>query len=307
MRKEETSSGNGFLASLRRLGAGRRLRLCAMLSLIMLLAAVVPARADMFPQPSVVINLENAPEGRVYATLLSKEPTSGPYMAGEHLWDPELVNLAISEKIWQALNRYARQDGYYFLGFIQNITNSQTMTWEFYPPQDFKLLLYYPASETFLCSEAETRYVFNSTFTADCSGGSIRLIRTAPATAWVWGMGVRFLVTLVVELAVAVFLFKLREKHHLLIIAVTNLVTQTVLNYILMRFPPFSRLSWWSTWALLLAVCEIIVFILEAVIYTKALDEVDHPKTQLVFYAFVANVASIAVGILLGRLFPTVF
>ena len=285
----------------------RRLRLCLMLSLLILFSSVLPARADMFPQPSVTIKVENLPEGRVYATLLSKEPASGPYMAGEHIWDPELGNLTISETIWKAFNGYAKQDGYYFLGYIQNISNSRTFVWEFYPPQDFKLVLYLPATGTFLCSEKENRYVFNSTFAADCSGGSIELIRTAPASTWVVGLLVRFLISLLVELAVAWFLFNLREKHHLLTIALTNLVTQGLLTYILMRFPPFSRLSWWSGWALLLALGEIVVFVVEAVVYTKVLDEVEHPKTQLVFYAFVANVASVCFGILMGKLFPSVF
>lgn len=282
----------------------RRLRV--LLILILLLSAVLPVHADMFPQPQVTITIKNLPEGRIYATLLAKEEESGPYISGEHVTSWEYINLTISDKIWQAFNNYAKEDEYHFLGFIQNITHSQTLTWVFYPPQDFKLVIYHPTSGLFLSSEKVSRYAFSSLFSAECTENGISLTRTLPVSAWIWGLLGRFLLTILVELGVAM-IFRLWKKRHIKVIVIANLITQTVLNFILMRFPPLSRLKAWSYWTLLLVLCEIIVFVTEAIIYTKKLDELEHTKPMLVLYAFVANLASLGLCFVFSALFPALF
>ena len=277
-----------------------------LLTLAVLLGTVTAAKADTGPKPSVTVTLENLPEGTAYATLLSKTKSTGPYSAGVS-YEDHFGSKDASREIWEAFDSYAQQDDYYFIGFVQNVTVSGTLSWTYYPPQDFKLLIYLPESNTFLISEAESRYAFDSLYTADCSLSPITFRSSLFTLSRLTGFAGRLLFTLAIELFVAL-LFNLREKEQKKVIILMNLATQIVLNLILMKGPSlnFHRLGL-NSWSFLFILCEIGVFAAEAFVYTKKLEDVYHSKKQLILYAFLANLASMVFGLFFNSLFPSLY
>lgn len=275
------------------------------LCLTLLLGAALPARADTGPKPSVTITLEDLPAGRAYATLLSKSDSSGPYSAYYDYGD-RFASLNVERGIWDALKAYSDGDGFFFLGFVQDVTESKTVSWSYYPPETFKLLIYLADSNTFLISGTESRYAFDSLFAADCSGGTIALNRTLVSGNRIAGIALRVVCTILIELGIA-WLFRLRGRREILVIVLTNLVTQILMNLVLMTGPSGGRLLHSLSWLLNFLLCELCVFIVEAVIYSKKLRNETRTPGKLVLYAFLANLASMALGICFMNLFPSLF
>lgn len=277
-------------------------RLLPLLALMILLAAALPVRADTGPKPSVTITLKNLPAGEVYATLLSAVASTGPYSSvGKKDLGPNALN---EEKAWNAFCDYAENDAYYFLGYIQNVTRGQTFRWGYYPPQNFKLLIYVVQEDRCLCSEEARRYAFDSLFTADCAAQPILPERIVLSDIRLVPFLMRIVLTLVIELAVA-FFFRLRSRKQILVILAANLATQFLLNLFLMNGPSLSRLPLLSSWGLLFIVCEAGVFVAEAIVYTRTLASTDHSSKELRLYAFCANLASLVLGWIASVLFPS--
>lgn len=126
------------------------------------------AFADTGPKPSVVIDLVGLDGRECYATLLSEDDSYGPNRAwreGEEMYayhedDPE---------IWRKFVDYKDTDGYYFLQQFWNCTETKGFKWGYYPPDPFKLLLYFPETDTFAVTPVYEQYAFDSYYTVDVS------------------------------------------------------------------------------------------------------------------------------------------
>lgn len=126
------------------------------------------AFADTGPKPSVVIDLVGLDGRECYGTLLSDDESYGPNRAwreGEEMYayhedDPE---------IWQKFVDYKDENGYYFLQQFWNCTETNGFKWGYYPPDPFKLLLYFPETDTFAVTPVYEQYAFDSYYTVDVS------------------------------------------------------------------------------------------------------------------------------------------
>ncbi len=126
------------------------------------------AFADTGPKPSVVIDLVGLDGKECYATLLSEDDSYGPNRAwreGEEMYayhedDPE---------IWRKFVDYKDTDGYYFLQQFWNCTETKCFKWGYYPPDPFKLLLYFPETDSFAVTPVYEQYAFDSYYTVDVS------------------------------------------------------------------------------------------------------------------------------------------
>ena len=79
---------------------------------------------------------------------------------------------AASEKLQTALEE-CDPDGSYFLeDLFEQCHGDDEAGWRYFPPEQFKLLLYFPESDTFLCSTVTERYAFDSVYRFDLSGKS---------------------------------------------------------------------------------------------------------------------------------------
>lgn len=287
-----------------------------------------PAYADMGPKPSVTVDFANLPDAQCYGTLLSKHESTGP----SAVWDGKeetkycfgLYTDEADKAAWQAFVDRADPDGYHFLQTLWDLRKNTELSWGYYPPTSFKIVLYFPDSGTFVSSGIYESYAFHSYFSADMSGVDIDATSNTPqitvkrAYDHTWeivSLIVRIIATVLVELCVA-WLFKLRKKYQILTILIANIITQIALNVSLYLLNYFDG----SFIPLLIYIpSELAVFVIEAIAYSAMFvprENADAPlranarpvsSGYCTLYAFCANAISFALGIALSFALPGMF
>ena len=262
----------------------RRHKAFAVLLLAVLLV-VFPVRADTGPKRSVSVRLTNLPSGTVYAAILPKTDEATLY---PNYMNDLTVPREIADKFWGKAF-----DGYVFTGVIRDVTQSGLIEYTDRALTGFKLLVYIMETDTVLLSEPCEAYAFQSSFEADLSGGTLKMIRTGT----IFSMALRFLgrlaATVGIEIGVAL-LFGLRKKNQLIWIVLANIITQVILNLVLKSLP-LSRIWYILGYSLL----ELMIFAVEALIYNQVWKDADHPgKGKIWGYSLAANLASFLVGLI---------
>ena len=223
------------------------------------------ASADTGPKPSVRVTFENMGDELCYGTLLSKTPSTGPAGAWDGTEDGKPIFNGANETVWRAFTEFKDEDGFYFLQWFRRADENKALNWTYYPPQTFKILLYYPdratksgaadnsaggatrdskttaASGAFCVSDVLKRYAFHSYYFVDMRNvqsetiGTIAKISVTQSydySAEILGFFVRFIITLGVETLLALA-FGLRTKRAFLTVLAANGVTQIALNLLL--------------------------------------------------------------------------
>ncbi len=276
---------------------------CWMLALVMLLPCLaLSASADMGPKPSTVITVHPGAGERVVLTLLSEEENDGPHWsvkAGEEPADYQTDN-GIELEAWYVFRDYADPDGFYFWGEVFD----GGVTWGYYPPERFKIAVYYPDYDVLLVSEdVYERYAFASEYrlTLPALGekpqsGTLDMVLQKQTDPWEEAAGFLFraVLTVAVELALA-GLFGLRGGNEQKLILRTNLVTQVILNGLLWAWyffdGPLCAMG-------RLFVAEIVVLLVEGMVYLRGLSGANS-RWKLVGYTLAANLASVLLGFVL--------
>ncbi len=279
-------------------------------AILLLAVSISVALADTGPKPAVSVNVKNLGGATCYATLLSEREQYGPYCTTEieKRWDEMRAETAV----WEAFAAYKDPDGFFFLQELWDLRYVPKYAWEYHPPRIFKVLLYWPDEGRFAVSEITEAKDFYSLFEVDASevrfadGSNIGTIAVKPVDSYsyrIWAFVSRVLITLAVELLIALaFLF--RTKREWLVIIATNLLTQIALGI----FATISvvRGGRDMQFFVTLAFLELGVAIIEAVVYILFLRKASGKKRGLwvyVVYALVANAASYFVGLWIdGRL-----
>ena len=319
-------------------------RLCSLLALLiaaMLLCCI--AMADTGPKPSAAFTLTGMPDEDYYVTMLSEIDQYGPhhtYTEGEEIpgW---VLSGGVEDPaypIWQKFVDYADADGYYFLCdlFTQQHGDAE-FGWTYYPPERFKLLLYFPESDIFLCSTVTERYAFDSVYRLDLGGkspaeiaaltltdpngdplpsgrddetaiGEVTLDKSDGTHQQIIGFLGRLAITLIVELILA-WGWKYRRGSQLLFIGVVNLITQCALNAALLYWGAQQNSRGFIIfWYVLL---ELAVTGIEAACYAGLLPGIDRrdagTRRRAALYALIANVLSFLAGLALSQVFPAIF
>ena len=273
--------------------------------------------ADAGPKPSVVINFKGLEGEKYYVTLLSETKSTGPYSAySEKSRPPRYTQEDEEYDIWNKFVSYKDADGYYFLQFFRDCAEDARFAWTYYPPAEFKVLLYFPEKDSFLASDGTfERYAFDSYYTAYADGGiepgesRVGGIRIEKSYDFKWEMlslFARIAATIAIEAAIALlFGFRTRKQMHVILIA--NIITQSLLN-ILLNIVNYNL--GWMMFVLGYIVLEILVFAAEAVAYRIFINKYGDKKfsnIRIVSYAFVANLASFFIGLGIARIIPGIF
>ena len=294
---------------------------------VMLLCAVfiitnlsLTASADTGPKASVRILFENMGDELCYGTLLSKYESTGP----NSVWDGDedhIYNYNLDLEIWRAFVEYKDTDGYYFLQTGWKVSNTKEIAWTYYPPPSFKILLYYPETETFAVSGIYEKYAFDTYYTVDMNGVNIGSVeynedlstneridayRSYNYMQEILSLVARIVITIAREMAVAL-LFGFRKKKQLLVLASVNVITQIILNLLL---NVINYNSGPLDFVLYYILFEIFVFATEAVLYCTILKKVsENPKKNwyYVLYALVANAVSFGAGFIVAQMLPGIF
>ena len=295
------------------------------------------AMADTGPKPSASFSFTGMPDEDYYVTMLSRVDTYGPHRV--HQPGGEIPGYVLEQgeqdpayPAWQKFVDYKDPDGYYFLeDLFEQCHGDDEAGWRYFPPEQFKLLLYFPESDTFLCSPVTARYAFDSVYRLDLGGkspaeiaaltltgpdgdpipssaGEITLDKADGSHQQIVGFFGRLGITLVIELALA-WGWKYRKGSQLLFIGVANLITQCLLN---------ASLLYWGAretsrgaiifWYILL---ELAITGIEAAAYAYLLPGTDRKgpavRRHAALYALSANLLSFLGGLALSEVFPILF
>ncbi|MBQ7817103.1 MAG: hypothetical protein IJ339_07105, partial [Oscillospiraceae bacterium] len=277
--------------------------LSALLCIIMIFSMPFTAYADVGPKPSVNITFKGVDNGTVYyGTLLSERESTGPASAWDGIEGHER-HYDYSKELWRVFADYQDTDGYYFLQEVWKCTETNQLNWTYYPPSTFKILLYFPDTDTYYVSDIYERYAFDSYYTVDLSDLRPEKQLTAEKSydfTWeIISIVARIAATIVLEIAIA-FVFGYREKKTVRFIAAVNIITQVLLN-VTLNIINYSMGG--MAFFIFFILLEIAVFVLEAVIYAVLLRRFATNKTKGIkttAYAFVANLFSFAAGMWLS-------
>lgn len=268
--------------------------------------------ADTGPKAAVHIRVEGLPRD-AYATLLSEKPSTGPNSA----WDGDedhIYNYDLPLAIWQAFQDYEDEDGYYFLQIGWELAGKNEFTWGYYPPNSFKVLLYFPETDSYAVSDICERYAFDTYYTVKMTGtridssvydeeasGNERI--EAYRTYQFWrefrGFAFRVLLTVLIEIGIA-FLFGIRAWRAILLLFGVNLLTQLLLFFGLNLVPSIG----------MYILLEFAIFAAEALAYfllQRVLTSERKPLWFFALYSFVANLSSFLLGLLLAEVLSDFF
>ena len=307
------------------------LKLISLILCTLFLACLLPtaAYADTGPKPSVKITFENMGDALCYGTLLSETPSTGPSSVWDgneetayHNGNERFPHALLDYETWKKFVEYEDSDGYYFLQHsVWEVSESGKLDWNYYPPQKFKILLYYPETGKFVASGIYERYAFDSYFTVDMAGVDIGAVSGDGETpsgddftadrSYEWGreavsLVIRILITLAIEMGVAL-LFGFRKKRALLLLVTVNAATQILLN-VALNVIQFR--SGEAAFVLGYVLLELAVFAAEAVLFSvlrKRLTDTEKPVWFFVLYALAANAVSFGAGLLVANLLPGIF
>lgn len=307
----------------------KKLPLIVSTVMLVLMLFSLNVSADFGPKPSVNVTFENMGDELCYGTLLSSVKSTGPYSvwSGDedemyyYEQDGRYAETAEDIGIGRAFTEYEDPDGYYFLQISWKVSEKKELVWSYYPPQSFKILLYYPETGRFTVSDVCERYAFDTYYTVDMSGtdigsaeyneelsGNERLDahRSYRFKDEIVSLVLRIVITIIIETWVALA-FGFSGKTALLYLTVINAITQIILN-VLLNVINFN--SGQMAFVFGYVMLEIVVFAIEAVAYValrSRLTKKLKPKWFYVLYSFVANAVSFAAGLLTANIFPGIF
>lgn len=288
-----------------------------LLALLLCVLLSTTVFADMGPKFSVEIRVDGLGERSCYATLLSRERSTGPASAWDGSSEPEYYELGLESggrreeaaAAFYAFGGYQDPDGYFFLARVFPL-EAGSLVWGYYPPDSFKLLLYFPDSGELLAGEKLERYAFSSDYRVALNpDGSLgRFEKTNGPLRQIPSFLLRVAVCILIELAMALP-FGFLNRYCVPLLIRTNLWTQLGLNLAPAIYSHSHGASgFFFTAAYLTA--ELCVFIAEALVYQNRLSGLAPEKEGTphpVLYAFAANAASFGLGIWLASLLPFSF
>ena len=272
--------------------------------LAVLLSFGLTFKADSGPKPALYITINNI-DSDIYVTLLANRESSGPYSdikEGSHRFS-ELSEIDL--KFYE----YAKATDYYFWGISQKLDKeNNTFSWTYYPPDEFLVLCYIEDSDEFVITDkALSRYAFSSYFEMNLVNDNgvytfSKIRKNYNYALEIMHFMLRVIITLVIEMALAYFLFRFRGKAFIVIL-VANILTQVGLNVFLNVIHVNSMLQ-----IIFYAFLEVMVMVVEMVIYLIALRKIDkkYEVGIIIIYTVLANLLSFGLGLVLFKLFPGV-
>ena len=280
-------------------------RIAAIIACLLMLALLpTAALADMGPKPSVRIGIEGLdPDEPCWGTLLSEEASTGPSRA----YDGENARVGeAGEDVWRAFVDYEDPDGYYFLQELWPCSEEGQLWWTYYPPEEFKLLLYFPETGEFVSSGKCSAYAFTSWFDARLSDGELALSKSYDYSGAIVNFAVRCALTVALECAAAYFLFRLRTPGRLKAVAAVNVITQLALNLVVNIIAYFAG-SFMIAFRFFLLEC--LVFAAEGALYDMFFRRAGEPVPVKRCWALslVGNLMSYALGLWLAYAVPGLF
>ncbi len=239
-----------------------------LLASLLLLLVPVTASANAAAPPNLTVLVVNAPEDLQMTLTLSESGQS------------EVDEIEIESRAWETYYRF----------FLWNSQSSA----------DGELNVTTGGETSTYTIPREALEKFGSCYTLDLKTGEL-----TEGTVWYRSgllAALRVILTLLIE-GLVFFLSGYRKRRSWLVFFIVNLVTQGYLNFRLMAGTSTLFDTYYLRGAfVILCIVEVLIFAVEAVAFAFLLRE--HTKKRAVFYAFIANAASLGMGGLILSVMP---
>lgn len=283
-----------------------------LLFLLLCMLFALPVWADAGDKPSIYITFENMLDVPFYGTLIVDTLPWDASHVDASAKDAWYAN--VPDAVYDAICAYADADGFFYWHCpYENLflcSESGRLVLNYPSPDRFKLLLYFPETDSYAVSDVLEKYAHDATYVLDFGGAvpsdgvllDVRADYHLPSG--IGGLLVRMVLTVLIELGIA-WLFRYRTKPLVYRIIAVNVVTQVLLNVALICISfKVGGLAAFIAYFLL----EIPVLLIEAIAYAILLpDHRGGTWWKAVLYAIAANFVSFIVGFRLSVHFPLIF
>lgn len=255
----------------------------------------------LFPSPKVTngyyqtttINIEGINE-KCYGTLLSDKTISGSFSLKTNL------DQYVDDNIKNAFRQYKDKDNFFYLSFIQDVSEG-LLYWPLFPPEHFKLLIYFPDSNTFIASDIVDRYCLNSTFKAVVNNNQI-IINTNYNYSKLFSMTLTRIIISVLLLFIVCLLYGKPRSFEFKYILLSSIIVQSVIHIGISIYSfknGFSIVEYY----LFFWMIYLVAFVIQGYIYQKKTMTMHLPF----MCSFISNIVAYASGIILVDVFPRLF
>ena len=221
-----------------------------------------------------------------YGTLLAKKSGGGNWsIQVEH-------DVKAPEEVKAAFKEYEDSDHFLYFNYFQDVSEG-LLYWPDYPPEEFKLLLYFPSSDTFISTSPTNRYALNSKYIATIKNDTVELRRNYNYLQLI-GITILRIIILTLVASLLAILIGRPLKMDLKYIFMNNLIFQTILN-IIITFYSYKNGFTVVEYISVVPFAYIIMFFPHWYIYHFKTKTMNYP----VFSAFFSLVGTYAVGYLL--------
>ncbi len=266
--------------------------------------------ADMGPKPTVQVAVNGLPESNYAVTLITNQASPG---ASYTIYEENIFMLPTETEL--LLKRLREENTEYLLaGPIKTYMSSSSVgyLWTYYAPTQFEIVIYdlnndilyrsnqiqkHVYTEVYIADYKDFEQIDENTYTFTPKGAIVYTTldkRTLGETISIdLAMFIlRIVLTIAIEILIALCFKFTKESYK--IIAITNLITQVILNVVIGVWSLFGGALFGPFVGLIIG--EFLVFIIEPIVYKKKCLRQDGTKKHIVFYAILANFITLAAG-----------
>ena len=187
----------------------------------------VTVNADMGPKPNVTVKIVGIGDRPYTATLISKEADGPNFTYEDYLEYGYDID-------YHPIMQYEDSEGYKWVGRHWDMYGDGEFHWGYYPPDNFKILIR-TSSGKYYTTEALDQYAFSTYYKVNFSSAieteseptklMTEVINNYNYFKEIITFIIRMAFTLAIEIGLA-YLFGFRDKNHLKVILIVNIITQ---------------------------------------------------------------------------------
>lgn len=268
----------------------KKLYLFFVLGLLITFLSFTIIKADTGPKPSCDFTITDLEKSDYFVAVVYEKEAYGPHGYYDRIKDDELKSL------FKIVEENANiPEGYYLLDIGRKYFDTTSIFFEclyMAPTTNYKIVIYDLVNNKSFISNEINNYGFESHYSfsfKDYTNTDFEFVSAKASYIWrnIGEFFLRLVVTLAIELLLAL-LFRFIKKS-LLIIALTNVVTQIVLNLIL----TFCYINTGKSFFIFFfyAFAELLVLFIEEAIYLKFCEN-KNGKGSIMVYCVLANLLS---------------
>lgn len=248
------------------------------------------ASADIGPKPASYITIKGI-EGDYVAAFASTKRSGPNGFYEDWLERGDYLD-------YHPIMEYNDNEGYKWLQLYMKCNGEEEIQFTYWCPEVYKIIIY-KDNEIYAATKPLEMYAYSTYYELDFSkyvkgnADTIKVRNSYNYFGEIAFLLLRIVLTLVVEIGLF-FLMRLYTKRNLLVVGITNLVTQIILN-VMVNIDAFNH--GWLSGLLLLFLGEAIVLIVEFIVYQIFIK--DKNRLLIILYPIIANLLSFGLGLLL--------